>query len=53
MKVTNTPFSYGVFAIPRNMKKLQHGFGHPSAEEKVEVGAEYAVTNSLHDNQKY
>ncbi len=53
MKVTNTPFSYGVACYPKSMKKPQHGYRHLLAEEKMEMGAEYAVTQLFYDNRKY
>lgn len=54
MKVTNTPFSYGVACYPEKHEEA------PNIEsdiywlkKKVESGAEYAVTQLFYDNQKY
>lgn len=54
MKVTNTPFSYGVACYPEKHEEA------PNIEsdiywlkKKVEMGAEYAVTQLFYDNQKY
>lgn len=54
MKVTNTPFSYGVACYPEkheeapNMETDLHWL-----REKQETGAEYAVTQLFYDNRKY
>ena len=40
-------------AIRKSMKKPQHGYRHLLAEEKMEMGAEYAVTQLFYDNRKY
>lgn len=54
MKVTQTPFSYGVACYPEKHEES------PNLEtdlywlkKKVEAGAEYAVTQLFYDNQKY
>lgn len=54
MKVTNTPFSYGVACYPEKHEES------PNIDQdiywlkkKVEAGAEYAVTQLFYDNQKY
>ncbi len=54
MKVTNTPFSYGVACYPEKHEEA------PNIEQdiywlkkKVEAGAEYAVTQLFYDNDKY
>ena len=54
IKVTNTPFSYGVACYPEkheespNLEQDIHWL-----KKKVEAGAEYAVTQLFYDNQKY
>lgn len=54
MKVTNTPFSYGVACYPEkheeapNMDTDLHWL-----KQKAEAGAEYAVTQLFYDNRKY
>ena len=54
VKVTNTPFSYGVACYPEkheespNMEQDIHWL-----KKKVEAGAEYAVTQLFYDNRKY
>lgn len=54
IKVTNTPFSYGVACYPEKHEEA------PNLDQdiywlkkKVEAGAEYAVTQLFYDNQKY
>ena len=54
IKVTNTPFSYGVACYPEKHEEA------PNLEQdiywlkkKVEAGAEYAVTQLFYDNSKY
>ena len=54
IKVTNTPFSYGVACYPEKHEES------PNMEQdiywlkkKVEAGAEYAVTQLFYDNSKY
>lgn len=54
MKVTNTPFSYGVACYPEKHEES------PNMEsdlywlkKKVEMGAGYAVTQLFYDNRKY
>lgn len=54
IKVTGTPFSYGVACYPEKHEEA------PNMEsdlywlkKKVEAGAEYAVTQLFYDNQKY
>lgn len=54
MKVTNTPFSYGVACYPEkheeapNMESDLHWL-----KQKQDLGAEYAVTQLFFDNRKY
>lgn len=54
IKITNTPFSYGVACYPEKHEEA------PNIEQdiywlkkKVEAGAEYAVTQLFYDNEKY
>lgn len=54
IKVTNTPFSYGVACYPEKHEEA------PNLEQdlywlkkKMEAGAEYAVTQLFYDNSKY
>ena len=54
IKVTNTPFSYGVACYPEKHEEA------PNIEQdiywlkkKVEAGAEYAVTQLIYDNDKF
>ena len=54
IKITNTPFSYGVACYPEKHEES------PNMEQdiywlkkKVEAGAEYAVTQLFYDNRKY
>lgn len=54
IKVTNTPFSYGVACYPEKHEES------PNIDQdiywlkkKVEAGAEYAVTQLFYDNNKY
>lgn len=54
IKITNTPFSYGVACYPEKHEEA------PNIEQdiywlkkKVETGAEYAVTQLFYDNEKY
>lgn len=54
IKITNTPFSYGVACYPEKHEES------PNMEQdiywlkkKVEAGAEYAVTQLFYDNKKY
>lgn len=54
IKITNTPFSYGVACYPEKHEES------PNIEQdiywlkkKIEAGAEYAVTQLFYDNNKY
>ena len=54
IKITNTPFSYGVACYPEKHEEA------PNIDQdiywlkkKVEAGAEYAVTQLFYDNSKY
>lgn len=54
VKVTNTPFSYGVACYPEKHDEapnMEQDIGW--LKRKVEAGAEYAVTQLFYDNQKY
>ena len=54
MKVTNTPFSYGVACYPEKHEEAPN----PEADlavlkQKADMGAAYAVTQLFYDNAKY
>ena len=54
MKVTNTPFSYGVACYPEKHEEAPNI--HTDIywlKKKMETGAEYAVTQLFYDNRKY
>ena len=54
MKVTNTPFSYGVACYPEQHEEAPNMDSDIYwLKKKVEAGAEYAVTQLFYDNQKY
>ncbi|MFR8838863.1 methylenetetrahydrofolate reductase [NAD(P)H] [Bacteroides nordii] len=54
MKVTNTPFSYGVACYPEKHEEAPNMDSDIYwLKKKVEAGAEYAVTQLFYDNQKY
>ena len=54
MKITNTPFSYGVACYPEKHKEDPNIDSDTYwLKKKVESGAEYAVTQPFYDNQRY
>ncbi|MDL2211199.1 methylenetetrahydrofolate reductase [NAD(P)H] [Bacteroides sp. OttesenSCG-928-M17] len=54
MKVTATPFSYGVACYPEKHEEAPNiDTDIYWLKKKVELGAEYAVTQLFYDNQKY
>ena len=54
MKVTNTPFSYGVACYPEKHEEAPNIDSDIYwLKKKVEAGAEYAVTQLFNDNQRY
>ena len=54
MKVTNTPFSYGVACYPEKHEEAPNIDSDIYwLKKKVEAGAEYAVTQLFYDNQRY
>ena len=54
MKVTNTPFSYGVACYPEKHEEAPNiDTDIYWLKKKMEAGAEYAVTQLFYDNQKY
>lgn len=54
MKVTATPFSYGVACYPEKHEEAPNLDSDIYwLKKKVEAGAEYAVTQLFYDNQKY
>lgn len=54
MKVTNTPFSYGVACYPEKHEESPNMDSDIYwLKKKIENGAEYAVTQLFYDNQKY
>lgn len=54
MKVTATPFSYGVACYPEKHEEAPNlDTDIYWLKKKVEAGAEYAVTQLFYDNQKY
>ena len=54
MKVTNTPFSYGVACYPEKHEEAPNiDMDIYWLKKKVEAGAEYAVTQLFYDSKKY
>ena len=54
MKVTKTPFSYGVACYPEKHEEAPNLSSDIYwLKRKMETGAEYAVTQLFYDNQKY
>lgn len=54
MKVTNTPFSYGVACYPEKHEEAPNmATDLYWLKKKQETGAEYAVTQLFYDNNKY
>lgn len=54
MKVTNTPFSYGVACYPEKHEEAPNMDSDIYwLKKKMEAGAEYAVTQLFYDNRKY
>ncbi len=54
MKVTNSPFSYGVACYPEKHEEAPNiDTDIYWLKKKVEAGAEYAVTQMFYDNRKY
>ena len=54
MKVTNTPFSYGVACYPEKHEEAPNiDTDIYWLKKKMEAGAEYAVTQLFYDNRKY